>query len=376
MAKDTGQLIEDLGSRRFEVREAATRALMENAEAEPALRKFLKSEDTEVRRRVLDILAALQRKRGLRGLARIEALAKDGRVIEVVDRLVYGSEWDRTGEGWSALMQFADKLIDAIPPHDAHLKELKKRFRELPFLAGDFHQFAKAEPLPQEIFGRDVTTKHRHHVLVRGDRVTWGKTIEDGPCVSILAASEEAQVACALGSLIFVGGNVKIMNWEADRSIIICDGDVEISAATQSCLIIARGKITSRLNLDNSVVRNQDFLHLPIRRTINLKDGTPDPFAFVKFFEIADVGLFVADSSPQKEPAGEGVRLKEVRKDSPFASGLRGGDVVTALDGTKVASEEDFRRKLRRKLAQGGPFLTFTVRRAGGIRDVPLRVKD
>ncbi|HEY7156128.1 MAG TPA: PDZ domain-containing protein, partial [Gemmataceae bacterium] len=102
----------------------------------------------------------------------------------------------------------------------------------------------------------------------------------------------------------------------------------------------------------------------------------PDPVGFVKFFELSDVGLTVSNRDQKDEPSRDGVRLKDVRKDSPFASGLRAGDVVTALEGTKATSPEIFRRLLRRKLGQGVPLLTFTVRRSGKTLDVPIPMKE
>ena len=108
-----------------------------------------------------------------------------------------------------------------------------------------------------------------------------------------------------------------------------------------------------------------------------IKDGTPDPLGgFVKFFELSDVGLTVSDRDQKEDPIQDGVLLKDVRKDSPFASGLRAGDVVTALDRTKATSPEVFRRLLRRKLGQGGPILTFSVRRGERTVDMSIPIKD
>jgi S1-C subfamily serine protease len=91
---------------------------------------------------------------------------------------------------------------------------------------------------------------------------------------------------------------------------------------------------------------------------------------------LSDVGFTVTDRDPKGEPIRDGVGLKEVCEGTPFAIGLRVGDVVMALNGTKTTSPEALRRLLRPKLAQGSSILTFTVRRSSKTLDVPIPIKD
>ena len=196
-----------------------------------------------------------------------------------------------------------------------------------------------------------------------------------GRVYGILVASEDARIGRADYSLLIAGRNVKVDCF--GNSILVCDGDVELSNLPDGGLIIARGKVTYKQGqFRNSLIRSGHTLHLPDGKTIDLKDGTPDPLAFVKFFELADVGIAAEDLPRRDKSAAAGVRLKEVRKESPFAAGLHSGDVITAIEEMKTPTTEIFRRVLRRKLAEGGPLLTFTVRRAGKTLDVPLPVKD
>lgn len=115
---------------------------------------------------------------------------------------------------------------------------------------------------------------------------------------------------------------------------------------------------------------------MPHETVIDFKDGTPDPLAFVKFFELADVGLTAEDLPRREKLNAKGTRLKAVRKESPFAHKLLPGDVVTGIDEKRVTTRETFRKLLRRKLAEGGPLLTFTVRRSGRKLQVPIAIKD
>jgi hypothetical protein len=191
----------------------------------------------------------------------------------------------------------------------------------------------------------------------------------------MIAASGDVRVTGAMSSVIVAGGNVKIANlyW----CIIICDGNVEVLWPPKDSVIVARGEVTcAKGSLQRCLIRSGNSLRLPNGKTIDINDGTPDPLAFVKFFELADVGLVGEDLPPREKSDAEGVRLKDVRKDSPFASGLCAGDVITAFEEKKTPTTEIFRRLLRRKLAEGEPILTFTVRRAGKTLDVPIAIKD
>jgi hypothetical protein len=388
------RLIEDLGSDRFEIREAATHTLREMDEATCALYKARRSPDPEVRQRVEGILLALERKRALRGLARAKALGKAGRAVEAADRLAKWGKWDATGAGWESLTQFADRAIvntaRYFPPVGS--------FRQNPnFPAGEFRRFANLVH-PKDISERKIdidigdepprNQKEREgrlliketggRLLLRGEEVSLrGRIIPFGLSTGIVAASGDVQLMSAFDSVIVTGGDVKNITL-LRRCILVCDGDVELlEPPTANSLIIARGKVTClRGKLTKCMVRSGRSLRFLDGKTIDLKDDTPDPLAFVKFFELSDVGLTVSDRDQKEEPIQDGVLLKDVGKDSPFASGLRAGDMVTALDETKIASREVFRRHLRRKLGGGGPILTFTVRRSGKSLEVPIPIKD
>src|SRR5690348_14490330 len=101
--KKNEQWIEDLGSDRFEVRERATRVLIDLEIEPPALRQALKSSDAEVRRRVNLILETRLQNRTQRGLAKVQVLAREGRIDEMIERLVYWKERDPEDEGSKAM---------------------------------------------------------------------------------------------------------------------------------------------------------------------------------------------------------------------------------------------------------------------------------
>jgi hypothetical protein len=72
--------VDDLGSDSYEARESATRALMELEEEPPLLRQALQSPNLEVRRRAALIRDAHVAKQAQRGLLKVHALAKEGRI--------------------------------------------------------------------------------------------------------------------------------------------------------------------------------------------------------------------------------------------------------------------------------------------------------
>ncbi len=157
---------------------------------------------------------------------------------------------------------------------------------------------------------------------------------------------------------------------------IVCDGDVELTEGAWVSLIVARGKVTYPSPSRMVVVRSRDFVSNPFAdREVGTKE-TPDPFAFVKFFELSDVGLTVAERDGKGEPVRDRVCIKEVRKGLIFSPALQAGDVVTAVDGIKASSPEVLRKLLRKQLARGGPRITFTVRRAGQTTEIAVPVKD
>lgn len=364
------QLIADLGSGCFKDRDRATRKLTETAEAEPALRKALISADVEVKRRAAGILLSLERKHALYRLAKAKALGADGRAIEIADRMVYARKWATGKQGWSAITHLADKLID-LTAKDMGSNSFFRRIPKFP--AGDFQRYINAVH-PVAISRRKLVIPSGGNYILSAENVSFGKNIADNLVLGIVVSSGNVQVSSLFESIIIAGGDIKV--GAVRMSIIVCDGDVELTGPESSSIIIARGKVISgKGNTHCSVVRSEKYYQFYGGERIEIKDKASDPLGFVKFFELADVGLAVAERDSRKQPIDEGVQIKNIHKGSPFAPGLRVGDVVTALDGTKVISPESFRQLLRRKLAQNG-MITFSVRRAEKLRDVVLLLKD
>jgi hypothetical protein len=362
--------IEELGSSQFVTRESALRALMAWEDEPPALRRALKSPDLEVRRRMARILEFYLQKRARRGLAKAQVLAKEGRVDEMVERLVLWGDWDKNDESGKMIAELAARLVEREqriygktdfrplqPPDKSPLKHVYVTGK----LSDDPKRLAKFwQTIPGRVRGEDVVAN-------------------EYPMMSALvcasgnvSASQNIRALDFQFGIILASGNVNLKGCR--QSVIICDGEFEASSIFD-CLIIARGKVTCPSEISRCTILSESTVDFPKGVSMKMSAisaGTPN--SFVKFFDPKVVGLTV---EYQRNPSfGDGVWIKAVRKDTPFAAGLRDEDLITAIDSIKVPSMEIFRKVLRRKLAEGGPILTFTVQRWGKTMDVPIAIKD
>jgi len=369
--REIEQLIVDLGSDRFERREAAMRALTELEDEPPALWKALQSFDVEVRRRATWIHEAHAKKRAPRGLARSQALAREGRVDEMAERLVVWKDLDKGGEGWKALTELGIRLNERE----------ERMFGKTHFLDIMKREMGNKLSVRRDSLGltelaevwQTHRTRLRENEIILKPRTPLPNYLPEG---ALVFASENVCVPTIRQGVIIAGGNVQIGSVE--QSVIICDGDLEVGTLLDS-LVIAHGNITCFPSVTRSVVLGEG-LSIRLLNGAGIYDSTlinrrPNPL--VKFFDPKDVGIIVSPRlAPQGHIVHDGIRVYEVRKGTPFADGLQTKDVVTAVGGTKTLSMETFRKVLRRKLAEGGPTLIFTVQRSGKTMDVPIPVRD
>jgi hypothetical protein len=408
--------IKDLGSDSFQEREAAMRALMKLEDEPPGLRKALQSPDLEIRRRVARLFETYISKRARRGLTKAQALAKESRVDEMVERLVLWRECDPKEEEWRAVAEFAVKLVEWEYRNFGNTRFLAKGF--FPHVPSAFRR--KNLSPADTIFPNELTemwTRSPHRL---SDKITLSMH-EVGFTHLVILASENVRIPCLYGSIMITGGNIYMQHGSA-HSIIICDEDLEVSCGFQNCLVIARGKVmchkdskimdctifsggpitfSGGVTVENSAILSAGPIECPkgvtVGRRSMLKASIPEQP--VKFFDIEAAGLTVwqvyrnngnwgrapliaapdnitfSDPRARSDPRA-GVEIKKIRKGTPFNAGLRGGDIVTAIDETKTPTKAIFRKILRRKLAEGGPLITFTVLRSGKTLDVSIPVKD
>ena len=137
------------------------------------------------------------------------------------------------------------------------------------------------------------------------------------------------------------------------ETVLLVDGDIDLTQASriESCLIRATGEIWLPKNVK------------PENCTIeaNVKNAT----APYKFFELADVGVSLADDE-------EGLVVTAVKGGTPFGDcGLAKGDLIRAIDDVPAGHSEAFRKKVRRALVRQGDCL-LTVTRGDKTIDLPV----
>jgi hypothetical protein len=367
--------IADLSSDDFEVREAATRELKGRAEAAPALRKALRSEDKEVVQRATEILKALHEKLALRELKKATDLAKEGRIDEVVERLVRWQEFDREKTGWKAVGEFVAKVLECEKRDFDTRGLLKERFPQR-----DFSRYLQAEGLT-EIASPGKTLEHellRGRETVRKAYLVRGEEIEvESPLVcDTVAASRSVRLKEVRSCVIVSAGDVEV--GKIDDSVVVCDGVFKASGSILNCLIVARGNMTCPPTTGMVILSCGEIKFpnsTPTDRAV-LRSGEAVPFKFIKFFDLAEAGVEVSKCDG-------GVAVASVAKGKAFAdAGLQKDDVVTAVDGEKVTKGggshdevDQFRRSLRKKLAAGEE-ATLTVRRGDKTLELTVLPED
>lgn len=375
------QWIVDLGSDHFKTREEAMHALMELEDEPPALRRALQSPDAEVRRRAAQIRKTFLPKRARRGLARAFVLAQQGRVDEMVERLVLWNEWNRGKEKYKSPSELAAKLVD----WEHH------SFGKTAFLYKSHLVPSTEHSLVNPIAPKELAEMWSRSAALRGGEIATDIRARELN-QSVLVASGNIQARLLADAVIISGENIQLSG-KAVRSVIICDGDFEGKDWLSGCLLISRGQAKCPSKVTDSTIISGGPIVFPKGADVSncsiISKGIPN--SPVKFFESQTVGITVwqlyRGNKPlpdgtqildeQRRPAlGDGVWIKEVRKDSLLSTALRNGDIITAIEGSKTPSKEVFRKTLRRKLAEGGPTLSFTVRRGKETLDVIIPVKD
>jgi hypothetical protein len=361
------KLIAQLGSKSFEVREAAAQRLQQREEAIPALRKALKSSDGEVARRAAGILDFFVRQEKKRAFAKLAALAKDGQVDQAVEKLVRRKEWDDEDACWQVLAELAGRLTDLEKKEFGTVSLQTVEGREVP--ARDFRRY-REKMQPKVLSGSRLSWRDLlgPRFVVRAEEIETGNP----QTASLLATSGVAKTSNLSHSALFAGGSVDVSG--VSDALIVCDGDVTVHADVRNSLIIARGDIHLHCpdTINSRIITSgRVYLELKSSRLIDtkVKEREAKPLGFVTFFDPAKIGISI-------EKADGGLRVKEAARDKPFArAGLRADDLLTAVNGDTVKDPEVFRRLLRAKLAVEGE-MVFKVRRGEQTLELRVPCKD
>ncbi len=363
--KTIEELVRELGSDRFAVRDAAVRKLMALDEAAPRLREALKSPDPEVARQAALILDELARRRAGRLLEKAKRLAEAGEIDLLVETLVRerGLEEEASLQVVTGL---AAKLVELGKPPFTTTDRQRRDERGM----GDFRRYIAAIN-PQRVAGRAPVIHEAGQYMVRGEEVTVRANISN----SLVLSSGSVRTEIIISSVIFAGGDVSVR--ALNNAVVVCDGDFTVRETAHRCLVVARGSVVCLEDMiyDCVVFAGKDVRtpkkSYPTISRSQVKENEPAPWGFVKFFDPARAGITVKDVEE-----GGGVRVEAAAPGKPFAqAGLQAGDLVVAVDDTPARSAEAFRRLLRGKFVQGGEMVLKAVR-AGKPLEVAVRLQE
>ncbi len=354
------KLVRDLGSKDFRVRQDAKRRLTE-LEAVPALRKASNSDDPEIARLAQSILRDLEKSAAARSLEKLRQQIADGKADLVIDRFARwnGPEDDQTN--WELLIDFAWDVAKRAKKKHALLND-EQLLQSSPVKSTKEFDFVKSGRESLFIHSRQrFTFPTDIGVFVRADGMDGERIMPR----QVLVSSNGIAVRSGIRRTIILatGGPCHVMHiWDA---ILICDGDIECAESIGNSVVIANGSVKCGDARNSMIVATGSITSRQKKDpTVTRLENEPNPFGFIKWFTVAEVGVEVA-------AAKDAVRIEKLHDGKlPLKAGLKVGDIVTAVDGTKVDSLASFRRRLLRGVVN--EYCTLTVQRGGKSLDVPL----
>jgi membrane-associated protease RseP (regulator of RpoE activity) len=285
-------------------------------------------------------------------------------VDELVERLVRWGDVDEKGAGGQAAVWLIDKLVELERQQNSH-----RSWGPVLSPIGDYSTYL-ATVKPTVLSSPRLRVEKEGTYLVRGEDVTF--TWPPGPN-SLIFCSGPVRTPHSGSGAILAGGSVEFTH-DLGGSVVVCDGDCRLSAdrrIAMRLLVIARGDVYCPKGTGQCTIIAGGKVHLADKRGAEwnvIRENEPNAFGFVRFFDPARIGLVT-------DPDAKDVRLKEVRRGTPFAqAGLRAGDLVLSVGGKDTPDREVFRRQLRRALARGE--VPFTVRRDGKTLELTALPKE
>jgi hypothetical protein len=336
-------LVDRLGSSSFEERERATRALLARPEAEGVLRKALRSDDEEIKKRAAWILEQYGQARSQRALGQLRHYVQNGAADSVIE-LVGTWELGREEDGcWAQVHELARLLVER--------NRQQGGTTELSFLAG-----MKDRPkvvaeldlvLPPKLADGEIS-------FIRTNYLALKQRLGFGVVVSVGSVRADELLAIA----VFACGPLEVKT--VSGCLIVCDSDVTVTRGAVKSLIVARGKVKCGGTwVESRVVSCADVIVKDNAKKCKkclFEPREVAPLGLVHFFDPVQIGIEV------KGVAGQ-VRVVRCTAGKSFdIAGIRPEDAVIAIGDDAVTTPEDFRSLLRRAWAREGS-VTLTVDR-------------
>ena len=300
--ESVASLIRKLGSPTFQERVAATKALKERSEAEPALREALRSNDPEVRRRVAEILDFFDR----RPVRELDDAVKEGRVDRAIEILGHWPASKYEDEAWRAIRDLARRLGDL---HRKDASEKIKLSDEQALLPGGLPVGARPAPggakhkflverwgdqvplfLLAKRVAEDTTVDLERSYFFRAGEVDIRQPRQKGGRPQIL--SEVGSVFVVTGSVrmvtfnpqvIFAGGRVEFSG-EGVRTLIVSCADVNLKGHFGASLVIARGAVTCTGSIaDSQIISGKSITMTQNPKNCIISENDSTPLGFIRW---------------------------------------------------------------------------------------------
>lgn len=346
------QLVEQLASPRYGLREAAVKELAERHDAAPILRWALRSRDPDVVRQAQRALTLNEELKQKRSLERALRWGRAGRVDLMIDALVLWDGPSNSLEYWQSIVDIARVL--AKPADNRYLTTFKwsqlERKNSL-LLRNDIIDDPASRALQALPYSETATLGDAR----MGDWIGYARCerarVNSHARASVIVASDSVEIPRGHTHCILLT-NGDITTGQLSYAIVICGGAIrapEGSGAFRldgSLAVARRWEPNDRWNdFQNSVLlcaetykRPPKTCNFAVEKSI-IEDGKP--FDFIRSFDPTEVGVRVKATDLQ-------VVVDRVAQAKPFAqAGLKAGDIVIEIDGKKVDTPERFRALVR-----------------------------
>jgi PDZ domain len=357
------RLIDQLGSRRFADREAATRQLIAIESARPHVERLRRSPDEEIATRARKILTEHDQLYAKTRLDRFFRYGHEGQVERMVEGLAQWTGPTDNEEFWQSVRAVAVTIT----------AQVRKPVWTSP-LPHDFVQALKWSKGPKPVFRR-VTEPWSGH-MQHGGFLSSGAAIRAGHlnnATAIATAPVSAEGGTASG-ILFTTADFESGSSEGSRVVgfvIISAGRVSLHQDVRHNLIIARDGIDAtncKYVFDSHLASSGKIAvadKSETRKGLAVEASQVRPLGFIKWFETSTIGF-------ESGPVWNEHKVATVTPGSVADSaGLRASDVITRIDGEPVKdSREEFRKQLRRGSVQDA--CELTVVRTGRTMSIVL----
>lgn len=361
-AAEIAKLIEQLGSDKFAEREAAGRKLAEMDDVPAALEAVIMSGKPETARRAKAIAAQIRERNHDRYIDRLITQINAEGLDLFVDRMVLKPDY-ATDDRWAAAVGLAQKLAA-----DAG------KLGGIGFNATttDWTKMRVLVKLPP-------TVVRESRVLIEGLNGSyngiWNCFVLVGGSVSRLTSIQN--------SIVFVCGDFEGCTG-LTNTLLICTGKVGYITSVQNSIVLAGGTFDGSTSARGSLFDVKgvgrhtsaiDCVYVNLKEVMGARPGDnkfveteKGPFQALKFFDPASLGVTTTLAD------GE-TRAATVTANSTFArAGLRPGDELLSIGGTKWNTKDEFHRLQRRALLNESA--KVRVRRGDRVLELVISFAD